>query len=62
VRRARIPALLAGGALLFAFGVALGQSLEETPRGDETQTIVRTLEPLQLPPARITVTVTTTRS
>jgi hypothetical protein len=61
VRRGLLLALLAGGALLFVLGIALGQALEDNPRGGETQTSVRTLKPLQLPPARLTVTVTTTR-
>ena len=49
-----------GGALLFAVGLALGRALDESPRGGDTQTSIRTLQPLQLPPARVTVTVTTT--
>ena len=61
MRRGLVLALLAGGALLFALGVALGQALEDNPGGGDTQTSVRTLRPLQLPPARVTVTVTTTR-
>jgi hypothetical protein len=60
VSRGRSLALLAAGVVVFALGVALGQALEDNPRGGETQTVVRTLEPLQLPPARVTVTVTST--
>jgi hypothetical protein len=60
VSRSRSLALLAAGVVVFALGVALGQALEDNPRGGETQTVVRTLEPLQLPPARVTVTVTST--
>ena len=58
--RGRILALLAAAVVVFALGVALGQALEDNPRGGETQTRVRTLEPLQLPPARVTATVTST--
>jgi hypothetical protein len=52
---------LAAAVVLFAVGVALGQALRDNPRPGGTQTRVRTLKPLQLPPARVTVTVTTTR-
>ncbi len=62
-RRARtvlivLAALLVGG-VLFVLGVGLGQALEENPEPGGTQTIVQTLKPLPLPPARETVTVTT---
>jgi hypothetical protein len=43
---------------VFALGLALGQALHDNPSGGETQTLVRTLKPLPLPPARETVTVT----
>jgi hypothetical protein len=56
----RIALLALAGALLFAGGIAVGQALHDNPRPGGTQTHVRTLTPLQLPPARITVTVTTT--
>jgi hypothetical protein len=52
--------LVAAGAILFAVGVALGQALEDDAPPAGTQTLVRTLKPLQLPPAQVTVTVTTT--
>ena len=42
---------------VFAVGLALGEALHDNPTGG-TQTIVRTLKPLELPPARETVTVT----
>jgi hypothetical protein len=42
---------------VFAAGVALGEALHDNPSGG-TQTLVRTLTPLQVPPARETVTVT----
>jgi hypothetical protein len=44
-------------AVVFALGVALGQALHDNPSGGGTQTLVRTLKPLPLPPARETVTV-----
>jgi hypothetical protein len=56
----RILLLVLAGAALFAVGVAFGQALEDNPRPGGTETRVRTLKPLQLPPARVTVTVTTT--
>ena len=45
-------------AVVFALGLALGEALHDNPTGDGTQTLVRTLKPLPLPPARETVTVT----
>jgi hypothetical protein len=45
---------------VFGVGVALGRALEEGDRPASTQTLVRTLDPLPLPPARVTVTVTAT--
>jgi hypothetical protein len=56
----RVSLLVAAGALLFAVGIAVGQALEDATPPGGTQTLVRTLKPLQLPPARVTVTVTTT--
>jgi len=52
--------LLAIAALVvFAVGIGLGQALNDNPRPGGTQTLIRTLEPLQLAPAaRETVTVT----
>ena len=47
-----------GGLLLLGLGVALGEALHDSPGPGGTQTQVRTLTPLQLPPARVTVTVT----
>ena len=42
----------------FGFGVALGEALNDGPDGGGNQTLVRTLSPLPLAPARETVTVT----
>ena len=52
--------LLAIAALVvFAVGIGLGQALNDNPHPGGTQTLIRTLEPLQLAPAaRETVTVT----
>ena len=57
----RTALLVFAGAVLLAVGVALGEALNDGPSTGGTQTVVRTLKPLQLPPARVTVTVTTTR-
>jgi hypothetical protein len=55
------PALLVvAGVVLLAVGVGLGEALHDNPQPGGVQTRVRTLRPLQLPPARVTVTVTTT--
>ena len=43
---------------MFGLGLALGEALHDNPSGGGTQTVVRTLKPLSLPPARETVTVT----
>ena len=55
----RIVLALAVGALLFGAGVAVGQALQDSSPPGGTRQQVRTLKPLQLPPARVTVTVTT---
>lgn len=47
--------------VVFAAGLALGQALDDNPSPGSTQTLVRTLKPLEVPPARETVTVTATR-
>ncbi len=46
-------------AVVFLAGVVIGRALESAPRPGGTQTIVRTIEPLTVPPAERTVTVTT---
>jgi hypothetical protein len=43
--------------VVFGLGLALGEALHDNPSGGGTQTLVRTLKPLPLPPARVTVTV-----
>jgi hypothetical protein len=61
----RIPlrtVVLAGAvALAFAIGIALGEALHDNPRPGGARTLVRTLTPLPLAPARETVTVTVTQ-
>jgi hypothetical protein len=44
--------------VVFGAGLAIGQSLDDNPGRGSSQTLVRTLKPLELPPARETVTVT----
>lgn len=53
----RVLVVLGAIVVVFAVGIALGQALHDNPSGG-TQTVVRTLKPLPLPPARETVTVT----
>ena len=58
-RRLRAAAAVAAAVVAFVVGIALGQALEEDSPPAGTQTLVRTLNPLPLPPAaRETVTVT----
>ncbi len=46
-----------GAVLLLGVGGALGEALHDNPKPGGTQTLVRTLQPLPLPPAaRETVT------
>jgi hypothetical protein len=56
VRRRLVWAAVAVAA--FGLGVALGEALNDGPDGGGSQTLVRTLTPLPLAPARETVTVT----
>ncbi len=56
---ARVALLVAAGVLLFLFGVALGEALEEGPSGG-TRTEVRTLRPATVAPPARTVTVIVT--
>jgi hypothetical protein len=46
-------------AFVFVAGLAIGRAIDDTPSPGGTQTIVRTLEPLTVPPQERTVTVTT---
>jgi hypothetical protein len=50
-----------GLAVVFGAGLAIGQALDDNPSSGDTQTLVRTLKPLELPPVRETVTVTVRR-
>ena len=52
--------MIAAGVLVVTFlaGLGLGQSLDDNPSPGHTQTLVRTLKPLEVPPAVETVTVT----
>jgi hypothetical protein len=47
--------------VVFGAGLALGEALNDNPSPGGSQTLVRTLRPLELPPARETVTVTVRR-
>ena len=44
-------------AAVFALGIALGEALQDNPQPGPPQTVVRTLRPLPLAPATVTVTV-----
>jgi hypothetical protein len=61
-RRGRVIALVVAVLLLltlvFLVGLALGRAIEEGPEPGGTVTQVRTLQPVPLPPATRTVTVT----
>ena len=55
----RAIAAVAGAVVVFVVGIAVGEALHDNPKPGGTQTLVRTLKPLQLvPAARETVTVT----
>ena len=57
----KVRVLLAlGFVAVFVVGIAIGEALHDNPSPGGEQTIVRTLNPLPLAPARETVTVTTT--
>ena len=58
--RARRLLVLAGLGVAFVLGIGLGEALDDGPSGAGSQTIVRTLRPLQITPLLPeTVTVTT---
>jgi hypothetical protein len=61
-RRSATPWLVRVALLLivFAFGIALGQTLDDSSAPSGTQTSVRTLEPVTLSAETVTVTVTET--
>ena len=56
--------LLVAGLVVIAFGLglALGEALHDNPAPGGPRTLVRTLTPLPLAPARETVTVTVSSS
>jgi hypothetical protein len=56
----RAAALLVAAAAFFLAGLGLGQALDDSPDPGGEQTLVRTLKPLPVAPARETVTVTVT--
>jgi len=47
---------LVSALVVLALGVALGQALHDNPKPGPPQTVVRTLRPLPLAPATVTVT------
>ena len=62
-RRGLLPLAIALAALavVFAAGLAVGDALDDNPLPGRTQTSIRTLRPLEVPPAPETVTVTVGR-
>jgi hypothetical protein len=58
-RALRIGLGAVAAGVVFLLGLGLGRALEEEP-DPSTRTLVRTLRPLELPPARETVTVRVT--
>jgi hypothetical protein len=50
----------AGILIVFAVGIAIGQTLDDSSAPSGTQTSVRTLEPATLSAETVTVTVSTT--
>jgi hypothetical protein len=59
-RRVRLFLPLLAIAVVFARGVAVGEALHDNPAPGGTQTLVRTLKPLQLEPAPTPPATTTT--
>ncbi len=60
-RIGRVVLIAVGLALAFVVGIAFSRTLDERPKSSGTETIVRTLEPLdqEAPVRTVTVTVTT---
>ena len=60
-RIGRVLLVAVGLALAFLLGVAFARTLDERPKSSGTETIVRTLDPLdqEAPVRTVTVTVTT---
>jgi len=56
--RIRTVVWMAVAIVAFGIGVALGEALHDNPRSGDMRTLVRTLSPLPIAPARETVTVT----
>jgi hypothetical protein len=59
---ARTTAAFVALGVAFGVGIALGEALHDNPDPGSTQTLVRTLRPLPLSPAPVTVTVQKPRS
>ena len=59
-RIGRVLLVVVGLALAFLLGIAFARTLDERPKSSGTETIVRTLEPLdqEAPVRTVTVTVT----
>jgi hypothetical protein len=57
----RAALVVIGAVLLFLLGIAFARTLDERPKPNGSETIVRTLTPLpqDAPPQTVTVTVTT---
>ena len=60
-RVGRLVLIVVGLTLAFVLGIAFSRTLDERPKSSGTETIVRTLEPLdqEAPVRTVTVTVTT---
>ena len=59
-RIGRVLLVVVGLALAFVLGIAFARTLDERPKSSGTETIVRTLEPIdqEAPVRTVTVTVT----
>jgi hypothetical protein len=55
----RFLVVAVAAVVIFVVGIALGEALHDNPKQTGTQTVVRTLTPLQVAPAaRRTITIT----